>query len=394
MRVAGFLLVLLYGTLLGTWTARIPAVKQHLGLTDGRLSLALLGFAGGAVVGMQVSGWLVDRFGSRRVLVPAAAADSVALVLPALAPGLITLAAALFLFGAVHGTLNVAMNARAVAIQRARGQGGISMFHAVYSIGGFLGAAIGGFFAGAHLGPVTTFGCVAIGGLVLTGVVRVMSTKVPEPEETGVEERSDGAARVRGLLFLGVLVFCCLVGEGAAADWSSVYLKENLDSGAGFAASAYAVFSLTMMAGRLVGDRLTAAVGPVRLVFGSGVLAAVGLGAGLLVDNRVGAVVGFGLFGAGLSCIAPQVFAAAGNRDPARAGSAIARVAGLGFLGFVMGPVVIGQASRVVPLGVALGIPAVLALFVALSARAVRVPHSIVVGRERPISGSIGGTLP
>ena len=158
-------------------------------------------------------------------------------------------------------------------------------------------------------------------------------------------------------------------------------------------ASAFAAFSLMMMAGRLVGDRLTAAVGPVRLVFGSGVLAAVGLGAGLLADNRVGAVVGFGLFGAGLSCIAPQVFAAAGNRDPARAGSAIARVAGLGFLGFVVGPVVIGQASRAVPLGVALAIPAVLALFVALSARAVRSPQSIVVGRERPTSGSIGGTL-
>jgi predicted MFS family arabinose efflux permease len=393
MRAAGFLLFLLYGTLLGTWTARIPAVKQHLGLTDGQLSLALLGFAGGAVVGMQVAGWLVDRFGSRSVTVPAAAADAVVLVLPALAPNLVTLAAALFLFGVVHGTLNVAMNAQAVAVQRARGHGGISMFHAVYSVGGFLGAAIGGVFASAHQGPVTTFVCVAVGGLVLTGVVRALSTEEPEPEPTDVEERSSGRVGVQGLLFLGVLVFCCLVGEGAAADWSSVYLKEDLHSDAGFAASAYAAFSLMMMAGRLVGDRLTATVGPVRLVFGSGVLAAVGLGAGLLADNRVGAVVGFGLFGAGLSCIAPQVFAAAGNRDPARAGSAIARVAGLGFLGFVVGPVVIGQASRAVPLGVALAIPAVLALFVALSARAVRSPQSIVVGRERPTSGSMGGTL-
>jgi MFS family permease len=341
------------------------------------------------------------------------------------------------------------MNARAVAIQRARGQAGISMFHAVYSIGGFLGAGIGGLFAGLGLGPTTTFVSVALGGLAITAVVWAVSKNVPAEtapaqdttdvgdrtgtgdaagtadiagarsitgtgdatatgdatgiggiatagEKTGRREDAavpGDAGRFKGLLFLGVLVFCCLVGEGAAADWSSVYLREDLHSAPGFAATAYAAFSLMMMAGRLVGDRLTAAVGPVRLVFGSGLVAAVGLGAGLLVDDPVGAVVGFGLFGAGLSCIAPQVFAAAGNQDPARAGSAIARVAGLGFLGFVVGPVVIGAVAHLVHLQLALGIPAVLALFVALSARAVAPSQSIVVGRERPTSGSIGGTL-
>jgi MFS family permease len=127
-----------------------------------------------------------------------------------------------------------------------------------------------------------------------------------------------------------------------------------------------------MVAGRLVGDRLSARVGPVSLVRACGLLAAVGLAAGLLINAPIAGIIGFGCLGAGLSCIAPQVFSAAGSRDPAVAGQAIARVAGLGFLGFVVGPVVIGFTARLVGLTHALLIPAVLALFVALSAPAIR----------------------
>jgi fucose permease len=176
------------------------------------------------------------------------------------------------------------------------------------------------------------------------------------------------------VLFLGALVFCCLVGEGAAADWSSVYLRDSLGTSAGFAAAGYAAFAAMMTAGRLVGDRLVAALGPVRVVRGCGLLAAAGLGGALLVNHPVAGVVGFGCLGAGLSCIAPQVFSAAGNRDPARAGHAIARVASLGYLGFLAGPVVIGGVATVTGLPAALSIPALLALFVALNAPALRRP--------------------
>jgi MFS family permease len=185
------------------------------------------------------------------------------------------------------------------------------------------------------------------------------------------------------VLFLGVLVFCCLVGEGAAADWSAVYLRDSLGSAAGFAATAYAAFSIAMMAGRLVGDRLTARLGPVRLVRACGVLAACGLAAALVVGRPLAGVAGFACLGAGLSCIAPQVFAAAGSRDPARAGQAIGRVAGMGFLGFVVGPVVIGGAAQLFGLPRALLIPAVLALFVAATAAALR-PRSPAMPAAAP----------
>jgi fucose permease len=367
-RVAVALLFLVYGVILGTWTARIPAIKHALGLGDGQLSIGLLAFAAGAIVGMQASGRLVDRYASVRVMVPAVFADAVLLNLPAQAVGLMSLVAGLFAFGAGHGMLNVAMNVNAVEVQRAYGRPIITSFHAVYSVGGFLGAVVGGLFAYAEIGAAATFLIVAA-GVVVVAVWAVRWALPAGPTETG--PRPDrGAGPVPGVLFLGVLVFCCLVGEGAAADWSTVYLRDSLGSNAGFAAAAYAAFSIMMMAGRLVGDRLAAAIGPVRLVRFCGVLAGAGLAVALLINHPAAGVAGFGLLGAGLSCIAPQVFSAAGNRDPARAGHAIARVASLGFLGFVVGPVVIGGVAQLVGLAVALAVPAVLVLFVALAAPA------------------------
>lgn len=372
-RVAVSLLFLLYGTILGTWTARIPAVKQRLGLSDGQLSIGLLAFAAGAIVGMQAAGPLVDRLRSGRVMIPAAVADGALLVLPAFAFDLPVLALCLFAFGAVHGTLNVAMNVNAVEVQRAMDRPIISSCHAVYSAGGFLGAGIGGLFAFAGAGAGTTFLSVA-GGAVLVAVwaaawaLPAELTPRPEPDPGAAR----GGAALTAVLFLGVLVFCCLVGEGAAADWSAVYLRDSLGSAAGFAATAYAAFSIAMMGGRLAGDRLTAWLGPVRLVRACGVLAAVGLACALLIGRPLAGVAGFACLGAGLSCIAPQVFAAAGSRDPARAGQAIGRVAGMGFLGFVVGPVVIGGAAQLFGLPRALLIPALLALFVAAAAPALR----------------------
>jgi len=384
-RVAVTLLFLLYGVILGTWTARIPAVKHRLGLSDSALSVGLLAFAAGAILGMQVSGRIVDRFGSRTVMFPAVLLDALLLMAPAFAGNLAVLACCLVAFGLVHGTLNVAMNVNAVEVQRAYGRPIISSCHAVYSVGGLLGAGVGGLFAGADLSAAVTFVSVAGAVLAVAAVDRLLvlptvaqwaaATPADAAGTDGTQAEGVPARRVGllapGVLLLGTLVFCCLVGEGAAADWSTVYLRDNLGAAEGLATVGYAAFSAMMVAGRLVGDRLTARFGPVLLVRACGVLAAVGLSAGLLVGAPLAGIIGFGCLGAGLSCIAPQVFSAAGSRDPAVAGQAIARVAGLGFLGFVVGPVVIGFTARLVGLPHALLIPAVLALFVAGSASAI-----------------------
>jgi predicted MFS family arabinose efflux permease len=368
-RVATAVMFLTYGTILGAWTARIPAVKQGLDLSDGQLSIALLGFAAGAITGMQLAGRFVDRLGGGRVMIPLALLDCALLIGPAYAPSLAVLVAALFVFGVAHGTLNIAMNANAVAVEQAWASPIMSSFHAVYSIGGFLGAAIGGLFAQAGTGAGGTF--LAVGALMaVTGLAawRWVFTGVAH-QETPSHGRT-GA--MPGILLLAALAFCCLVGEGAAADWASVYLRDTLGSAAGFAAAGYAAFSIMMMVGRLAGDRLATAIGPVRLVRACGILAAVGLGTALLVGQPIAGVIGFGCFGAGLSCIAPLIFSAAGAHNPALAGRAIARVASLGWIGFLVGPIAIGGAAELIGLGTALAIPAALALVVAIAATALR----------------------
>jgi MFS family permease len=376
-RVATSLAFFLFGSALGVWTARIPAIKERLGLSDGRLSIALLAFAAGCIVGMAAIGRLTDRFGSSRVLVPAALLEGVLLVVPGYMTGLGGLCVALVLFGAAHGTLNIAMNANAIEVQRADGRPIMSSFHAIYSIGGFCGAVTGGFFAARDVGAGTTFLVVGAAVVVLAvwAALWVLPTTIGDVD---ARQRADDAGRRSYvLLFLGFLVLCTLVGEGAAADWSAVYLRDHLGSDPGFAAYGYAAFSIAMTVGRFAGDPLVRTVGAVRLVRGSGVLAAAGLGVALLVDHPVAGVVGFGLLGAGLSCVAPQIFSAAGDRDPRRAGRALSTVVSIGYLGFLLGPIAIGAVATWVGLRAALLIPVVLALFVAASAAVVRTTSTV-----------------
>ncbi|WP_067126792.1 MFS transporter [Microtetraspora malaysiensis] len=376
-RLAVYGFFLLAGLTFGTWTARIPAVKAHLALSDGELSLGLLGIAAGAITGMQVVGRLIDRFGSRRVAIPTAVVQGVVLVLPAYVPNLPALAAALFVFGLTHGSLDVAMNANAVVVERAYGRTLMGSFHAVYSIGGFVGAAIGGLFAHASVDAGPTFLSAALLIVALAAVSSRWAMRDAAEASEGPAAATEPAAGLpRGVLFLGVLAFCCLVGEGAAGDWSSVYLVESLGSAPATGAVAYAAFAIMMTAGRFAGDRLAALLGPVRLVRCCGILAAAGLALAVLGGTQVTGVLGFGLFGAGLSCTIPQVFSAAGHRDPAQAGRALARVASLGYAGLLAGPVLIGGASELSTLRHALLIPVILSLFVAVTASALRSPRA------------------
>jgi len=182
------------------------------------------------------------------------------------------------------------------------------------------------------------------------------------------QEAGSGSGSPR-FMALGLLALCCLVSEGTAGNWSAVYLRNNLRIPSGFAVSGFAAFSVAMTVGRLLGDRLAARFGPVRLVRGCGLLAATGLAGGLVSEEPVAAVAGFALFGAGLSCTIPQLLSAAGNADPDQPGTGLARVSALGYVGLVGGPVLIGACAGLTGLPLALGIPVVLGLFVAAGAR-------------------------
>jgi MFS family permease len=170
------------------------------------------------------------------------------------------------------------------------------------------------------------------------------------------------------LLLMALLATCALLGEGAADGWSAVYLRDNLGAPAGLAALAYAGFCIAMAVGRLTGDRLAARFGPVTVLRCCGLTAAVGLTGALVAGDAAGAIAGFAIFGAGLSCTFPLLLSAAGRSDPARPSRGIATVAGLGYVGMLTGPVVIGGLASAFGLTAALLVPVLLALAICAGA--------------------------
>ncbi len=368
-RLATTAVFFLCGVAAANWLVRIPAIKSELGASAGALGLALLGTPIGSLVAMPLTGWLVARRGSRPVTLAMAVGLCLALPLPALAPSLLVLPLALFVLGGFLGALDVAMNAQAATVERWNGRPIMSSFHAAYSIGGMIGAALGGAAAGAGLGPAVHLSTVAVVLLVAS----VLAWRWLLPREAEGAFRGVGFAWPgRALAGLGFLAFGVLLAEGAMADWSAVYLHETVGADPGWAAAGFAVFSLVMAGGRLVGDVLAARWPAVSLVRGGGLLSAVGLTLALLVPETLVVLIGFAGVGAGLSFVFPLVLSA-GARLPGLSPSvAIAAIATAGYLGFLIGPPVIGLGAEVTSLRVSLGFVALLCGLVAALAGSLR----------------------
>ncbi len=350
------------------WAVRIPAVQSSLGLTDGRLGIALLGVSAGAIVAMPVAGRLVARLGSRPVTVAGAIAFACALTLPALAPSLPWLLAALVGLGLTNGVLDVAMNAQAAAVQVAYVQPIMGRVHAFYSLGGLVGAVIGGRVAaqGTGVAPhLLVVGlCVCVGAMwAATGMLPAHTDAAPN--------RPPRPGQLRALSALGLLAFFVLFGEGAMMNWSAVYLRNVVGTGPGLAAAGFASFSLLMTIGRAVGDTLTSKLGSMRLARIGGAIATTGITAALIVPHPVAVIAGFGAVGAGLSIIFPIVLAASARTPGVVPGSAIAMVSMAGYAGLLAGPPLIGAAANLVTLRGGLVLVVLTSIGVVLLARAV-----------------------
>jgi MFS family permease len=367
--ILGYFFVL--GAATATWAARLPAIKESLHLSDGRLGLALFAVPAGSVLTLALSGRIADRFGAVRVLRIAGALVPVALVPIGLASGLAALMATLAVYGALAGLLDVSMNACGARLELGYDRPIMSSLHAGYSIAGLAGAGIGGIAAWLGASPLATFAVAAVALIVLS---LMAAPHVFIPAVAAREEHSDdlprrSARQISAVIWvLGLLALCGQVGEGSAGDWSAVYMHANLGTSAGAAAVALGAFSVTMAAGRVAGDRLAARFGPVRLVRASGLVAGLGLAAGLLIGTPAAAIAGFALLGLGLAGIFPQIVTAAARLDPERAGRNIGRIAAVSYSGLLSGPVMIGVIASGVGLRAALGVPAALALLVAAAA--------------------------
>ena len=359
------------GVVFGSWVARIPAVKRSLDLSDGELGIALLGIAAGALLAMPATGWLIARWGSRRITIMAGIAICAALVLPPWATGLLPLMLTLALLGAANGSLDIAMNAQAVAVERGYRRPIMSTIHGAFSIGGLAGAGSAGLIAAAGIGVRPHLLGVAVAMLL---VVIVAGPRLLPTRETGGTGGPAFARPSRALAGLGAIAFCSLLIEGAMADWSAVYLRDTLETSAGLAAGGFAAFSLTMAGGRFAGDRLNTRFGPVAIIRGGGTLVVLGLLLGLVVATPTAGLIGFALVGAGLAATFPVVLSAAGRAAGPSPGATIAAVATVGYTGFLAGPPVIGLVAEVTGLRAGLGVVVLLGAAMAGMAGAVATP--------------------
>jgi HAD superfamily hydrolase (TIGR01509 family) len=393
-RVAITLFFFADGLLLGSWAARIPAIQRQADLTNTLLGLALFAASLGALVAMPLAGALSERIGSRRVVISALLGGGVSLYLASLASGVGGLAAALFAFGAGFGAMNVSANAQGLALERRYGRSILSSFHASFSSGGLVGAGLGALAAATDLEPRAHFGALAL-VLALGGVAAGRRLLPPDADDAG--PRRTFVRPPRALLLLGAAAFFTLLAEGAAADWSAVYLSDSLGAGAAVAALGYTGFSLAMAASRTVGDRLNGRFGPVALARWGGLASAFGLTLALVSGSTAAALVGFAAMGAGIGVVVPVLFRAAGSTPGVSAGMGLAAVSTIGWLGFLSGPPAIGFAAGAVGLRNALGIVVVATVALALLSRSTSLDRSRrfrgVVFEPRAVLSDLDGVL-
>jgi MFS family permease len=347
--------------------ARIPAVKERLGIPLGTLGAVLLSAAAGALVAMPLTSRLVGRFGSARMTQVTTGILCFVIVLPALAGSAVTLASCLFVYGAAAGAMDVSMNTQAVEVEAGMGRPVMVGFHALFSFGGMIGAMAGSAAANWGIEPSVNLGGT---GLALLLVAAVVVWQLIPDRHTHAAETGGFRDLVLPLAGLGMVAFCILLGEGAMADWSAVYLSHL--AGLAVAPLGYAVFSLMMAMGRLSGDWFHAHLGAAATVGWGSALATAGLLGGLIVGTTAAALVGFACVGFGFSAVFPIVCSVAGANADNRPQQGIAAVSMTGYLGFLVGPPLIGFLAQAYSLRLALGLVAVMSGLTASMAGIVR----------------------
>ncbi|WP_225095899.1 MFS transporter [Streptomyces sp. CoH27] len=344
LRIALTAFFALDGFVFAGWVVRIPAIKEQTHSSAGDLGLALLGVSAGAVITMTLTGRLCRRYGSHPVTVVCAVLLSLSVGLPPLTHSAAALGGVLLVFGAAYGGINVAFNSAAVDLVAALGRPVMPTFHAAFSLGGMIGAGLGGLVAGA-LSPTRHLLGLTLVGLLVTAVAgrTLLRQRPPAPRAPQrAEPALGGAARTGGrglVLVFGLVALCTAYGEGAMADWGALHLQQDLAASSGVAAAGYACFALAMTVGRATGTTLLERLGRARTVIAGGTVAAAGMLLGSLAPTVWAALVGFAVTGLGLA----NLFPVAVERAGALTGpSGVAVASTLGYGGMLLGPPSIG----------------------------------------------------
>jgi fucose permease len=350
---------LAFGAVMGSWVPRLPALKDHLHISDAQVGYALLAVSLGAVIGAGVARVALGR-GARAWVRGGTIAICAALVLPALAGSFIQLLISLLLLGACAGFIDLLENAQAADLERRAGRPLLNGFHGFWSLGVFAGAILAGASAFAGVPPLPHF---ALAAIVAAAASAFFLRELPDTNAGAPRPAPSGAGRywLTGFVIaVAAISFCSVLVEGGTADWSPLYLRELSHANPGLAASGFAAFALAATLVRFRADLLTARTSPAVVARLGGIIAALGLVLAIAVPALPGAITGFALVGIGTAVLVPLAFSAGANLGAS--GTALTLVLAAAYSGSIVGPAMIGNVADRFGLRVAMGIPLTAAL--------------------------------
>jgi len=348
--------------LFGSWITRLPEVQNRLKIGEGELGIALLGLPLGSIAIMPFMGWIIHKLGDGKATLFSAIIFCIVSTFPVLAPTYLLFFLSMILVGVFTGSMDIAMNASAAAVEKRYSQLIMSTCHGMWSVGGMIGAGTTSLLAG-FLVPAGVH-------ILILAVLLLMIVFYQIPILLSIKEEtvSDVVFSIPSgpLIGLATIGFCVMLGEGAIADWSAVYLKNTLKADAFYSGLGYAGYSLTMAIGRFYGDRIIEIWGSRKLVLAGALIGIMGLAFGLIIGNPPYVVLGFTIAGLGFSCLIPAIYIAASRMKGRNPGASLAAVAGLGYFGMLVGPPLIGMIAEIFGLTFGLSVVVVLLILVAI----------------------------
>lgn len=341
--VAAFFFV--SGFSFASWASRIPALQQQLHLNNAELGSTLFALPLGLMLTIPLTSYLLSRYSSRYILLTGSAMFSTLLCLLGFVTNTWQFVIVLFFFGCSRNLMNISVNTQSVGVQILYQRSIIASFHGVWSLAGFLAAAIGSFMISNDITPARHF--LVIGGITFL----IMAFTYPNTLRNDVHTDNKVKKPVfalpdRTLLKLGVIAFCCMAAEGTMYDWSGIYFQKAVNAPKALLNLGYVAFMFTMSAGRFSGDWLVNRIGVKKVMQISGCLIAGGLLTAVIFPYLISSTFGFLLAGFGVSCVIPLVMGLAGKNLTMGAGPAIAAVSTVSYFGFLFGPPVIGYIAQ------------------------------------------------
>ncbi|WP_022706497.1 MFS transporter [Paracoccus zeaxanthinifaciens] len=364
-RAAVSALFLLNGLLVGGWSPRIPALMERLGIAESRAGLLVLCLGLGSITVMPLFGAMTARAGSRSAVWLAAWLTAPSLLWISLAPGFWSVAAAVFLFGGTMGGMDVAMNANAVAVERSRARAIMSSCHGFWSLGGVIGAGLGGIVLelAGELGQGLAVTAVFAAGLVWAGPRLLRDPPAPDQPRAPLR-----LPRSPLPFLLGIVALASMIPEGAILDWAAVYLQKEMGAPLSVAGWGFAGCAATMAVLRFAGDGLRNRFGAVRTMRISALTAMSGLAVAGFAPSAGVAIAGFALAGIGIANLMPIALSAAGNLPGMAAGVGLSVVTMMGYSGILLAPAAIGWLAESFSLGaIYLGLALLLLVPLAMS---------------------------